>query len=103
MNTLINWKFGVRYQDGKILFFHANKNGKFANPQQPPAWAVDIREILAMLFVGIAAILLIYKGETTTAMYILLPLLGYAIGRTVPFPTRELKEILKEMEKTKDK
>lgn len=71
-------KVGVRYSHGKLLFFKANPT----NDQ--PSWAVDIREILAMIFVGGGAWFLVYVGEIEKAMYLLCGLLGYATGRTVP-------------------
>jgi hypothetical protein len=55
-----------------------------------PDWSIDIRELMAMLFVGIAALFLIQKDHIQEAMYLLLPLTGYAIGRTIPMPTKRL-------------
>jgi len=78
------WKFGVRYLNGKILFFKT----KQVNPEvlfaQPPAWAVDIREILAIVFVGSGALCLVLKGEYAYGVALLSGLLGYVTGRTVP-------------------
>jgi len=82
------WKFGVRYLNGKVLFFKANKEGKFevsANPGEiAPNWAVDIREIIAMMFGGTGAIALILTDHVTEAMYLLIAITSYATGRTVP-------------------
>lgn len=94
------WHFGIRYRDGKILFYTRGIGNPVA--KDPPAWAVDIREILAMIFVGVAALCFILQKEYELAMYLLLPLAGYAIGRTVPFPTKELKEMVRELT-TKEK
>lgn len=82
--------FGVRYQNGKIMFFKASDEGTFShNPGVTvPDWAVDIREIIAMIFVGIAAICLIWKEQYHLAETILVGLLCYATGRTIPSPTR---------------
>lgn len=83
-----SWKFGVRYQDGKILVFKADSDGNFVPKSNPgtiaPSWAVDIREIIAMIFVGVGAIALIFQGHITEAMYLLIGLFMYATGRTVP-------------------
>jgi len=83
-----SWKFGVRYHNGKLLFFKADSNGSFHSSSNPrtvaPSWAVDIREILAMVFAGTGALILLFKGYVTEAMYILIGLTNYAIGRTVP-------------------
>jgi len=51
---------------------------------QPPAWAVDIREILAIVFVGSGALCLVLKGEYAYGVALLSGLLGYVTGRTVP-------------------
>lgn len=80
-------KFGVRYLHGKLLFFVADGKGEFAssNPgEAAPSWAVDIREVLAMFFVGLAALFMIWKDEYANAMVLLVGLLAYATGRTVP-------------------
>ena len=78
-------KFGVRYSHGKILFYKVLRAG---NPEptfgDKPGWAVDIREIIAMFFVGIGAIYLLSKGDTENSMHLLIGLLAYATGRTVP-------------------
>ena len=83
-----SWKFGVRYHNGKVLLFKADHEGSFqvkANPGTvAPSWAVDIREIIAMIFVGTGAIALILQEHTTEAMYLLVGLFMYATGRTVP-------------------
>ena len=83
-----SWKFGVRYHNGKILFFQADRDGRFqvkANPRVVvPSWAVDIREVIAMIFVGVGAVALIFQERTTEAMYLLIGLFMYATGRTVP-------------------
>lgn len=100
---VLGWKFGVRYCHGKVMFFKTN-DGKFGNPGVLPDWSIDIREILAMLFVGIAVLLLICYDYIHEAMYLLLPLLGYALGRTVPYPsTRVYEELLKEFLEQKKK
>ena len=82
------WKFGVRYHDGKVLFFKASKDGTFKAKSNPgevaPSWAVDIREIIAMVFVGLGSVCLIFKGYIHEAMYLLVGLFMYATGRTVP-------------------
>jgi len=69
------WKFGVRYNDGKILIFRATKEGRFfeKNPGTPitPSWAVDIREIISMIFAGVGSLCLIFRDEITYAMIIL--------------------------------
>lgn len=84
----VPFKFGVRYVHGKVLFFRANSRGEFEPSSNPgdvtPSWAVDIREILAMFFVGLAALFFIWKDEYSNAMLLLVGLLGYATGRTVP-------------------
>ena len=94
-----SWKFGVRYHNGKILFFKADANGKFQIKANPgvvvPSWAVDIREIIAMIFVGIGAVALIFQEHTTEAMYLLIGLFMYATGRTVP-GGKQVVEIKKE-------
>lgn len=71
-------RLGFRYIDGKVLIYKDNPG------MDSPAWAVDIREIIAMVFVGIAALFLIYRGYITEAMYLLVGMLGYATGRTIP-------------------
>ena len=71
-------KVGVRYSHGKLLIFKSNPG------VSQPSWAVDIREIIAMGFVGVGAMLLIWQGEFNYAMILLTGLLGYATGRTVP-------------------
>lgn len=95
-----SWKFGVRYHNGKVLFFKADRDGTFqvkANPGNSvvPSWAVDIREIIAMIFVGIGATALILQDHTTEAMYLLVGLFMYATGRTVP-GGKQVIEIKKE-------
>lgn len=94
-----SWKFGVRYHNGKVLFFKAARDGSFqvkANPRTVvPSWAVDIREIIAMVFVGIGAVALIFQGRITEAMYLLIGLFMYATGRTVP-GGKQVVEIKKE-------
>lgn len=84
----IPMKFGVRFMHGKLLFFVANNKGEFLPKTNPgevvPAWAVDIREVLAMFFVGLAALFFIWKDEYSNAMVLLVGLLAYATGRTVP-------------------
>ncbi|GAJ18732.1 unnamed protein product [marine sediment metagenome] len=93
----IPWKFGVRYQHGKILFFKANDNGNFSNPETvAPSWAVDIREVIAMIFVGTGAVALIFKGYIHEAMYLLVGLFMYATGRTVPGGKQLVYETKKE-------
>ena len=82
------WKFGVRYSDGKVLIFRATKQGHFyeENPGEiiVPSWAVDIREVIAMVFAGAGSLCLIFRNEINYAMVILVGLLMYATGRTVP-------------------
>lgn len=94
-----SWKFGVRYFNGKLLFFRADRDGNFqvkANPGTVvPSWAVDIREVIAMIFVGVGAIALIFQGHLTEAMYLLIGLFMYATGRTVP-GGKQVVEIRKE-------
>jgi len=92
---MVNWKFGIRYRDGKVMIFR--NVAPYLNPGiETPDWSIDIREIMAMLFVGIAALFLIWKDHIQEAMYLLGPLTGYAIGRTIPMPTKRL--ITKEKE-----
>lgn len=82
-----NWKFGVRYINGKVMLFRTLKS----NPGvQVPDWAVDIREILIIGILGICAVCLIAKDYIHEALYILLPLVGYVVGRTVPYPTKSV-------------
>ena len=71
-------RLGFKYLNGKVLIYKDNPG------IESPAWAVDIREIIAMFFVGMAAIFMIYRGYITEAMYLLVGLLGYATGRTIP-------------------
>ena len=71
-------RLGFKYIDSKVLVYKDNPG------MDSPAWAVDIREIIAMFFVGVAALFLIYMGYITEAMYLLVGLLGYATGRTIP-------------------
>lgn len=80
---LKGFKIGVVYRDGKILIYKVENNPE-TKIEGKPSWAVDIREILAMLFVGSAALCLIIKGNINEAMMLLTGLLGYATGRTVP-------------------
>ncbi len=84
----MKWKLGVRYLHGKILVYKANEDGTFQTTPNPgnvaPSWAVDIREIIAMTFAGVGALLLLWKGDVHDAMYLLIALTSYATGRTVP-------------------
>lgn len=92
------WKFGIRYKDGKLWFFKADKDGRFRNPVAVPDWAVDIREIIAMVFAGVGGLALLFLGNVDEAMLILVGLLMYATGRTVPQPKyKDLMKIVKEM------
>ena len=93
------FKVGVRYLDGKILFF---KNPVQSDNPSAPAWAIDIRELLAMFFVGIAALCLIIKGYIPEAMYLLGPMIGYAVGRTVPYPTRDIQRLVERLHTKED-
>lgn len=77
------WKIGVRYVHGKLLIYQGNSN----NPDvefDKPTWAVDIREIMLIMFVGVGALLFIFKEQYDYALEILLVLSGYIVGRTVP-------------------
>lgn len=89
-------KFGVRYCHGKLLFFAANNRGEFTASHNPgevaPSWAVDIREIIAMIFVGTSSLFLIWKNEVEKGFALLLMLTGYATGRTVPGGKQGYKE-----------
>lgn len=81
--SIFRWKIGVRYLHGKLLIYRNFVPS--ANPGDvTPSWAVDIREILAMFFVGLAALFFIWKDQYSNAMLLLVGLLGYATGRTVP-------------------
>lgn len=80
------WKFGVRYVHGKLLVFKDNPGA------ESPAWAVDIREIIAMVVVGVSALILIFQEEYDYAMTLLVGLLAYATGRTVPGGVRRISE-----------
>lgn len=73
-----SWKMGFRYSHGKLLMFKGNPG------EEAPSWAVDIREIIAMVFVGMASMLLLYCREYEKAQTLLIGLLAYATGRTVP-------------------
>jgi len=75
------WKLGVRYAHGKVLIYPNNPSLGLA---EAPGWAVDIREIIAMGFVGVAGLCFIFKGEYQNAMILFTGLLAYATGRTVP-------------------
>ncbi len=66
-----------------MLIFKATGNPTLSM-EEKPSWAVDIREIISMAFVGTGALALIIKGEINYAMILLTGLLGYATGRTVP-------------------
>lgn len=77
MGKATNWKIGVKYEHGKVLIYSGN-------PGDAPTWAVDIREILLILFIGIGALLFIFKEQYGEAKEILLVLSGYVVGRTVP-------------------
>jgi len=71
-------KLGFKYVDGKVLIYKDNPG------MSHPAWAVDIREILLILFIGLGALLLIVKEQYQSAVQILLVLAGYVTGRTIP-------------------
>lgn len=77
------WKIGVRYRDGKLLIYRGTDNPE-NTLNDKPSWAVDIREVLAMVFVGSGALILILKDQYDLAMYLLVALFSYATGRTVP-------------------
>jgi len=64
--------------DGKILVYKDNPG------LTHPAWAVDVREILLIMFIGIGALLLIIKDQYNYAVQILMVLAGYVTGRTIP-------------------
>lgn len=75
-------RLGFLYRHGKVLIYTAGNNPE--PMADKPSWAVDIREILAMLFVGVGAICLIYQGDVEGAKMLLIGLFGYATGRTIP-------------------
>ena len=86
------WKYGFRYRNGKFVMLQMScpessetreSRVREVIPSEP-SWAVDIREVMAMGFVGVAALMLIYSREVDNAMILLVGLLSYAIGRTVP-------------------
>lgn len=81
-------RLGFRYSNGKLWVFKAKMSNPTEEVADKPSWSVDIREILAMGFVGVAAICLIMKGYISEAMYLLVGLLGYATGRTIPVPKK---------------
>jgi hypothetical protein len=72
------FKLGFKYLDGKILVYKWNPG------LNHPAWAVDVREILLIMFIGIGALLLIIKDQYNYAVQILMVLAGYVTGRTIP-------------------
>jgi len=76
----MNFKFGIRYRDGKFILFKGHRNPG----EMQPAWAVDVREIIAMIFVGVGALAFIASGDVEDAKALLVGLLCYATGRTVP-------------------
>jgi len=78
-------RIGFRYKDGKIWLwpFHKSANPGKLTADDAPKWSVDIREIIAMVFVGSGAMCLLWKGDTQNAMILLTGLLSYATGRTV--------------------
>lgn len=96
----ISWKVGVRYVNGKILIFKATSEGQFQATPNPgtvaPSWAVDIREIIAMIFVGVGAIALIFQEHYQEAMLLLVGLFMYATGRTVPGGKQIVYEVTRE-------
>jgi hypothetical protein len=81
--SAFRWKIGVRYLHGKLLIYR-----NFVPSPNPgevtPSWAVDIREIIAMFFTGVGAIALLCLNKTDDAMKLLIGLMMYATGRTVP-------------------
>lgn len=77
-------RLGIKYSNGKVWIFKYLTNSAKEGGSETPSFSVDIREILAMCFVGTAAIALILKNDTTDAMLLLVGMLGYATGRTVP-------------------
>lgn len=104
------WKFGVRYNNGKILFFRANSDGSFkGNPgEATPNWAVDIREIIAMCFAGVGGLAFLCMGHIAEAQTILVGLMMYATGRTVPggkavVTDEQLRRIIAELRETTSK
>jgi hypothetical protein len=98
------WGIGVSYQHGKILIYRTSGTSYKSNPGQP-SWAVDIREIIAMLFAGTGGLCLIFKGFINEAMVILVGLMFYATGRTIPGgkPTVSIEEIQKIVREELDK
>lgn len=80
------WLIGVRYQHGKILIYRGNPGEAF------PSWAIDMREVLLIFFMGVAALFLIYLGHVDDAKELLLVLAGYVFGRTVPGGVRRYME-----------
>lgn len=96
------WKIGVRYSHGKILIYKADSQGGFSKNPGQPNWAVDIREIIAMVFAGTGGLMLIYMNQIDYAMIIMVGLLMYATGRTVPggkpqIRHDELKQLVQEL------
>jgi len=89
-------KFGVLYRDGKILFYKATQTNPEIKIDDKPSWAVDIREILAIFFVGTGAIALILKGNINEGVSLLSGLLGYVIGRTIRVEFVEVRPKKKE-------
>ena len=90
-------KFGVLYRDGKILFYKALKTNPHTEISDKPSWAVDVREVLAIFFVGAGAIALILTGQADKGTSLLSGLLGYVIGRTIKVefvrvPSKEKRE-----------
>lgn len=100
------WKWGFRYRHGKVLIFKANEKGEFKRTLNPgeeiPNWAVDIREIIAMVFAGVGGLGFICVGHIAEAQTILVGLMLYATGRTVPggkpqVTKTQVKEIVAEV------
>lgn len=71
-------KLGFKYVNGKVLIYKDNPG------LEAPSWAVDIREILAIFFIGIGSICFIFTEQYQMAKEVLILLAGYVFGRTVP-------------------
>lgn len=102
----MRWKWGFKYQHGKVLIYRADKKGEFKrifNPgEEIPNWAVDIREIIAMVFAGVGGLGFLCMGHKAEAQTILVGLMLYATGRTVPggkpqITPKQVKEIISEV------
>lgn len=102
----MRWKWGFKYQHGKVLIYRADKKGEFKRTFNPgeeiPNWAVDIREIIAMVFAGVGGLAFICAGDIEGAKTILVGLMLYATGRTIPggkpqITKRQVEEIIVEV------